>query len=139
MNNDQVVEMMLKAKEYVFVFGSNLRGAHGAGAARDAVLHWGADLGQGVGRQGMSYAIPTKNQQIKTMSLDEIRPYVDNFIAYAVGYSDTVFQVTQIGCGLAGYSAKQIAPLFKDAPKNCLFDEAWKPWLGDEFGYWGTV
>lgn len=113
----------------VFVFGSNLAGAHGAGAAAYAVKHWGARMGVGVGHHGMSYAIPTKNQMIRTMPLNAIRPYVIDFMRYAELHPHLTFKVTQIDCGLAGYEASQIAPLFIGSPSNCWFDEAWKRWL----------
>ncbi len=103
----------LKENE-IFVFGSNLAGRHGAGAAKTALM-WGATYGQGAGRQGQTYAIPTKDMLVKTLSLDEIMYYVDQFIAYAQKQKDKTFLVTQIGCGLAGYTPQDIAPLFKEA------------------------
>ena len=99
----------------VFVFGSNLRGVHGAGAARDAVNMFGAEWGTGFGITGQCFAIPTKDEKIKTMPLENIRPYVNDFIAYAVTHEDLTFLVTPIGCGLAGYTPEDIAPLFKNA------------------------
>jgi len=99
----------------IFVFGSNLSGAHGAGAARTA-LQWGAVLGQGVGSNGQTYAIPTKNADISaTLSLEEIKPYVDGLIQYAKQNTNKVFLVTEIGCGLAGLTPEQVAPLFEQA------------------------
>lgn len=94
----------------VFVFGSNLAGMHGGGAARQALLKFGAVMGQGVGMQGQSYAIPTMQGGV-----DTIRPYVDEFIAYARQHPDLHFLVTQIGCGIAGFSPEDIAPLFQKA------------------------
>ena len=94
-----------------FVFGSNLAGIHGAGAARTA-LGWGAVIGQGVGHFGNTYAIPTKNEYIQTMPTEDIRPYVDDFFDYARTHHQWTFLVTEIGCGLAGYQPKDIAPLF---------------------------
>ena len=99
----------LKSNE-VFVFGSNLAGMHGGGAARIAHLHFGAVMGNGDGMQGQSYAIPTMQGGV-----DTIRPYVDKFIAYAKQHPDRHFLVTRIGCGIAGFSADEIAPLFADA------------------------
>lgn len=96
----------LKENE-VFVFGSNLAGMHGGGAARAARLHFGAVMGQGVGIQGQSYAIPTMQGGV-----DTIRPYVDDFIAYACQHPDQRFLVTPIGCGIAGFEPEDIAPLF---------------------------
>lgn len=94
----------------IFVFGSNLAGMHGGGAARVARLHFGAVLGNGDGPQGQSYAIPTMQGGVET-----IRPYVDKFIAYAKDHPSQTFLVTPIGCGIAGFTPEDIAPLFKDA------------------------
>ncbi|MEO9231646.1 MAG: hypothetical protein ABI216_22210 [Devosia sp.] len=109
----------------VFVFGSNLAGRHGAGAALYARENRGAIYGQGVGRQGDSYAIPTKDHSIKTLPLDEIKPYVEEFCEYARANRHEVFEVTKIGCGLAGYSKEDIAPMFARAPDNCILPYAW--------------
>lgn len=109
----------------VFVFGSNLAGRHGKGAALYARQHHGAIYGQGIGRQGNSYAIPTKDINIQTLPLDKIKPYVDDFIQYAVSNRDLNFEVTRIGCGLAGYTDDQIAPLFSAAPENCQLPHEW--------------
>jgi len=100
--------------DHIFVFGSNLMGTHGAGAARQARL-WGATYGHGIGPYGDTYAIPTKDAFIKTMSINDIIPFVDSFIVYAKNYPKLTFLVTQIGCGLAGYTPADIAPLFRDA------------------------
>ena len=99
----------LKENE-IFVFGSNLAGMHGGGAARIARLHFGAVMGKGVGLQGQSYAIPTMQGGVET-----IRPYVDEFIAYAEQHPELHFLVTPIGCGIAGFEAEDIAPLFESA------------------------
>jgi hypothetical protein len=104
----------------IFVFGSNLAGRHGAGAALYARKHHGAIYGIGVGHQGNSYAIPTKDERIETLPLSVIRQYVDQFIAYANAHPEFVFRLTPIGCGLAGYKPDDIAPMFKDAPANVL-------------------
>lgn len=122
----------------IFVFGSNKSGIHGAGAALYARLHKGAKLHVGEGRTGESYALPTKGYKIEEISLDEIQTAVDNFLVYAMGHPELEFQVTQVGCGLGGYTPFEIAPMFEKAPENCLFDEAWKPILGDDHRYWGT-
>jgi len=99
----------------IFVFGSNLSGIHGAGAAKTA-LKWGAIMGQGVGLQGQTYAIPTKSEGIsRTLSVDEIRPYVYDFISFAKDHPELTFLVTEIGCGLAGHNADDIGPLFISA------------------------
>jgi hypothetical protein len=102
----------------VFVFGSNLAGRHGKGAALWARQHRGAKRGRGVGFHGNSYAIPTKDHAIKTLPLAEISAYVDEFIEFAWARADLKFQLTPIGCGLAGYKPEQIAPMFADAPEN---------------------
>lgn len=93
----------------VFVFGSNLEGHHAGGAARVAVQKFGAVWGQGVGMQGQSYGIPTMHGGV-----DEIAPYVDQFIKYAKDNTDKYFFVTRIGCGIAGFKDEEMAPLFAD-------------------------
>lgn len=118
-----------------FVFGSNLAGIHGAGAAAFAVRHHGAIMGKGVGIQGDSYGIPTKDHRIRTLPLDEIAHYVRWFLEYAERKPDTTFHVTQIGCGLAGLEPKDMAPMFHDAPANCQFSSAWEQWLPGRV-YW---
>lgn len=123
----------------VFCFGSNEAGIHGAGAAKFAYKHKGARFGKGYGHHGDSFAIPTKDEFIETLPLDRISQYVQGFLAYAQGHRKLTFQVTCIGCGLAGYTHAQIAPLFEGAPKNCQFDEKWRPYLGDQYTYWGTL
>ena len=103
----------------IFVFGSNLAGRHGKGAALYAKQCCGAIYGKGFGRQGDSFAIPTKDQHLQVLPLSTIQSYVDLFIDYANAHPTLEFEVTAIGCGLAGYTPKQIAPMFKGAPKNC--------------------
>ena len=102
----------------IFVFGSNLAGRHGKGAALWARQHRGAVYGQGSGLQGASYAIPTKDGSLRTLPLTSIRRHVDDFVAFARSRPDLTFQLTPIGCGLAGYGHAQIAPLFAAAPAN---------------------
>ena len=94
----------------IFVFGSNLAGHHGGGAARAALNKFGAVWGQGVGLQGQSYAIPTMQGGV-----DTIKPYVDEFIAFAKAHPELKFYVTRIGCGIAGFKDDEIAPLFQEA------------------------
>lgn len=113
----------------IFVFGSNLAGRHGAGAALSARLHHGAIYGQGIGRQGNSYGIPTKDANIKTLPLKEIKEHVDMFIAYARRNQEETFQVTRIGCGLAGYKDHEIGPMFANAPLNCELPPEWNRYL----------
>ncbi len=122
----------------VFVFGSNDAGIHGAGAAKFAYQNKGARYGKSYGHYGDSFAIPTKDVDIETLPLERIQMYVTGFLAYAKGHKHIEFQVTCIGCGLAGFKHEQIAPMFKNAPKNCMFDELWRPYLGESHRYWGT-
>ena len=97
-------------EDEVFVFGSNLAGNHAGGAARTALLRFGAKMGQGEGMQGQSYAIPTMQGGVET-----IKPYVDRFIDLAYEWDQTTFYVTRIGCGIAGFKDEEIAPLFDRA------------------------
>lgn len=113
----------------IFVFGSNLAGRHGAGAALHAVQKCGAIYGQGVGLQGKSYGIPTKDENIQTLPLDRIEAAVVDFKLFAKSHPEMTFQVTPIGCGLAGYKPAQIAPLFKDSPNNCEMPLEFIPFL----------
>ena len=96
-------------KNEIFVFGSNLQGMHGGGAARLAYEKFGAIWGQGVGLQGQSYGIPTMHGGV-----DAIKPYVDEFIEFARSHPEMSFLVTRIGCGIAGFRDEEIAPLFKE-------------------------
>jgi hypothetical protein len=115
--------------EAIFVFGSNLSGRHGKGAALYAREHHGAVYGKGVGLQGKSYAIPTKDHALRAMPLDQIAHYVRQFIEFANEHAELTFEVTRVGCGLAGYSDKQMAPLFERAPQNCHLPEEWEPFI----------
>ena len=96
----------------IFVFGSNLQGMHGGGAARVAHEKFGAVWGEGIGLQGQSYAIPTMHGGV-----DTIAPYVNDFIAFAKERPELKFLVTEIGCGIAGFRISEMAPLFKEALK----------------------
>lgn len=106
-------------RKQIFVFGSNLAGIHGAGSAKHAFYSHGAVWGCGIGLQGNSYAIPTKDEFINTMDLGRIKVHVENFIAYCSDYPNYDFNVVAIRCGLAGFKPDQMAPMFKDAPPNC--------------------
>jgi len=110
------------ATNEVFVFGSNLAGMHGGGAAYVAYRKFGALMGQGVGLQGQSYAIPTMQGGVES-----IRPYVDEFIQFAKEHPDKVFLVTRIGCGIAGFRDEEIAPLFAAAQdvENIVLPPNW--------------
>jgi len=109
----------------IFVFGSNLAGRHGKGAALHARQHHGAVYGVGEGMAGNSYALPTKDKYMRTRSLNGIKRSVDRFIRHANNNPDLQFEVTKVGCGLAGYSEEDISPMFKDAPSNCVLPEGW--------------
>ena len=106
----------------IFVFGSNLKGMHGGGAAYIAYRKFGAIMGQGVGLQGQSYAIPTMQGGVET-----IRPYVDEFIQFAKEHPTLTFLVTRIGCGIAGFADDEISPLFEKAHdvKNIVLPPNW--------------
>lgn len=110
----------------IFVFGSNIAGRHGAGAAKFARENHGAVYGFGVGHHGNSYAIPTKDRYIRPLPLATISGFVADFLTYARTRSDLQFEVTKIGCGLAGYQEQDIAPMFRDAPTNCVLPEGWR-------------
>lgn len=110
----------------IFVFGSNLAGRHGAGAALCALREYGAEYGVGVGRTGHAYAIPTKDRYLHRLELAEIEGYVCDFLEYAKRHFELKFNVTRIGCGLAGYTDTDIAPMFRDAPRNCMLPDEWK-------------
>lgn len=136
---------------FIFVFGSNTSGHHGKGAAKYAYQVHGAQYGLGVGPMGNSYAIPTKQAVVRprkagehyleTLPLADVQKYVDQFIAYAQDHPELRFQVTRIGCGLAGLKDSDIAPMFHNAPSNCWFDNEWMnypPPRGRVWKYWGS-
>ncbi len=106
----------------VFVFGSNLQGMHAGGAARIAYNNFGAIWGQGVGLQGQSYGIPTMQGGVET-----VRPYVNEFIQFAKDHPELTFLVTRIGCGIAGFTDAEMAPLFEKAHniENVILPEGW--------------
>lgn len=119
-------ELQKEMDKKVFVFGSNLAGRHGKGAALYAKEHWGAKYGDGEGRTGNAYALPTKDERLRTRKLNDVKESVDKFIEYANINPDLIFIVTKVGCGLAGFTEDQIAPLFKFAPQNCELPEGWR-------------
>lgn len=126
----------------IFVFGSNLAGRHGAGAAKVAAEKYGAVYGVGRGHVGKSYAIPTKDAELNTLPIAAITLYVNAFIAYAKENPDLFFFVTRVGCGLAGYDNSEIAPLFRKAHEltNVSFPIDWKNYIecveiGDSHGF----
>lgn len=122
----------------VFVFGSNEAGMHGAGAAKTAMEKHAYPYGKSYGHYGSAFGIPTKDERIRTLPELNVHLYINGFMAYAMGRPKLKFKISQIGCGLAGFEASLIAPMFTGSPKNCYFDEAWKPFLGDTYNYWGT-
>jgi hypothetical protein len=117
----------------IFVFGSNLLGIHGAGAAKEARGRWGARMGRGEGlmvnlqdKSRGCYAIPTKVNPKIRLSLAKIEGHIHDFLRFARACENgEVFLITRIGCGLAGFTDDQIAPLFAGAPDNCEFDPEW--------------
>jgi len=119
----------LREPQMHFVFGSNAAGRHGKGSARIANTMFGAKYGVGSGFTGNSYAIPTKDKNLRVIPLDHIRNSIDEFLITARRFDRYKFFVTRIGCGLAGYRDDQIAPLFANAPLNCSFAEGWRPFL----------
>lgn len=121
-------------KDFIFVFGSNESGYHGAGAAKDAVTYFGAVYKQGVGHQGQSYALPTKgkmtNGYLATLSLDKIDSYIKQLFEEL--NPELTYVITEVGCGRAGYKVKDIAPLFYKhwinfgSPNNLIFPKSFK-------------
>jgi hypothetical protein len=127
----RVAEAM-EAPNAVFVFGSNLTGRHGAGAAKTARERYGAVQGVGYGMRGRSFAIPTKDERLRTLPLPEVEDYVGRFVDYAWSIPTYSYVVTRVGTGLAGFSDREIAPLFKDAPENVLLPIGWREINGEE-------
>lgn len=112
--------------DHIFVFGSNRAGRHGKGAASDAVNYFNAVYGKGEGFQGRSYAIPTKDEQLRALSLEEIKKHVRNFLEFAAKNQHLTFVLTPIGCGLAGYDPEEIAPMFISNVRNILLPPEFK-------------
>ncbi|MBI1340118.1 hypothetical protein GC169_07920 [bacterium] len=115
--------------DWIYVFGSNLAGFHAGGAARAAVDRFGAVTGVAEGPTGRAYAIPTKDQMIRTLPLERVAEGVARFLDHAAATPDRRYFVTRVGCGLAGFRDQDIAPLFRPAPENCSFADAWRPFL----------
>lgn len=131
----------LRGKEAVFVFGSNLSGVHGAGAAKFALQKRGAVLGVGVGLQGCSYALPTKGlaPALPVLPLGQVIQHASDFKKFASENPSYVFQLTAVGCGLAGYKNEEIAPLFMGCSQNVLMPPEWRGLVPDrnlEEHYW---
>lgn len=112
----------------IFVFGSNLAGRHGKGAALYARNRYGAEYGIGVGPTGCAYALPTKGYKLEILSLDTIERYIKDFIEYAEAHPNDEFLLTPIGCGLAGYRRDQIKPLIEkyNRPSNVIYTREWE-------------
>lgn len=117
----------------IFVFGSNHASRHGRGAALWARQHRGAVYGQGVGPQGRAYAIPTKDRHLDVLPLGVIADHVQRFLAYARLHPELPFELTPIGCGLAGYRPDQIAPMFANAPVNVSLPAAFAALIAASF------
>jgi hypothetical protein len=114
------------AANEVFVFGSNLRGSHGGGAALVAVQKFGATQGEAEGHQGQSYALPTLNANYEKLPLHTIERHIGKFVDYAASRPELIFLVTQVGCGIAGFKTEEIASLFtaQTLPANVILPEA---------------
>lgn len=125
---DAILMVALGEMTKIFVFGSNLAGRHGAGAARYAMDNRGAEYGVGMGRTGMSYALPTKDHNLNTLPLNQIELYIAMFLQYAEAHPDDEFMLTPIGCGLAGYRRDQIKPLVEkyNRPSNVIYTKEWQ-------------
>lgn len=123
------------SKNQVLVFGSNARGAHGAGAALRARQAYGAKYGQGKGLQGQSYGIPTKDKSLKVLPPNKIESYVEEFKEFAAANPDKEFYVTKVGTGLANISSEVMANMFVGSPQNCIFSQGWKIYLGAKYRY----
>ena len=119
-NNSKPMQSQYTAdvKDKIFVFGSNLAGRHGVGAAATALNVYGARYGKGQGLIGQSYAIPTKDQHLRSLSLHDIALYVQQFITFAKNRRDLTFYITPIGCGYAGYKREQIRPFFLECDRG---------------------
>jgi hypothetical protein len=119
------------SREVVFVFGSNLAGRHGRGAALEAAKHWGAQYGVGVGRTGNAYALPTKDAALRTLPLDAIGQAYVQFSKYAMRNPEVQFLLTPAGTGLAGYTLDQIRPFVRDC---AYWQNVWLTgdWFRDE-------
>lgn len=113
--------MSTTPRQQIFVFGSNLLGIHGAGAALAAKESWGAEQGVGQGPTGSAYALPTKRTPWRRLPLGVIAVNVAVFLDYAAAHPELQFLITRVGCGLAGYTEEEIRPMFEGAPDNCVF------------------
>lgn len=122
-------ELMQQLPNAVFVYGANTGGLHGAGAARAAWDQYGALMGRGEGLVGRSYGIPTKNDRLETLAYYDIAKYVKRFLLFAQLAPLHNFVVTRVGCGLAGLTDEEMAPLFAEATTNVHLPPEWLPFL----------
>lgn len=129
-------DMAPVAESEIFVFGSNLKGRHGKGAALTAMKQYGAEYGVGEGFTGRCYALPTRNAnqvgekaEVTTLTLAEVRKHIKVFMDVAESKKDKRFYVSRVGCGHAGFSDEQIAPLFAGAPANCSLPIEWMSFI----------
>ena len=120
------MEKTLHHERFIFVFGANQAGRHGKGAALSARRFYGATPGVGEGRQGSSYAIPTKDENLQTLTLPQISEYVGRFIEHTTQYPNDHFMLTRIGCGLAGLDDQRVSALFDSVPANVWFPRQWQ-------------
>ncbi|OTG81564.1 hypothetical protein [Acinetobacter sp. ANC 4648] len=116
-------------EDTVFVFGSNMAGTHQGGAAKTALLNFGAMKGVGRGWSGQSYAIPTMNEHLQQMPLSQIQHYIDDFKIYTKNHPKTKYFITAVGCGVAGYKVEEIAPMFKGISHNVIFPSSFRPFV----------
>lgn len=123
----------------IYVFGTNTLGFHNRGISLIAYSKYGAQWGKCFGHYGDSFAIPVVDRDIQPLPLETIENFIKGFIAYAETHPKRNFLVTRIGCGIAGYTNKDIAPLFASSPLNCIFDEEWKSWLPYHRTYTGST
>ncbi len=126
-HNESIIQSL--PEHTVFVFGSNMAGKHLGGAAKTALHYFGAMMGVGRGWSGQSYAIPTMNEHLQQMPLSQIQHYVDDFKIYSKNHPKNTYFLTSIGCGVAGYTVEEIAPMFKGISKNVIFPNSFRPFV----------
>lgn len=114
------------ANPWIWVFGSNEKGVHGAGAAKVAHVNFGAKYGVGRGMTGNAYAIPTKDRHIQSLRFGDVESNIFEFLEFAKANPGKRFYVTRVGCGLAGFKDEDIGPLFSGAPDNCSLPVQWE-------------
>ncbi|AYO54898.1 A1S_2505 family phage non-structural protein [Acinetobacter wuhouensis] len=116
-------------EDTIFVFGSNMVGTHQGGAAKTALLYFGATKGVGRGWAGQSFAIPTMNEHLQQMPLSQIQHYIDDFKIYTKNHLKMKYFITSVGCGVAGYKVEEIAPMFKGISRNVIFPVSFRPFV----------